>query len=86
MFHTWAKWATKKVKKERSSALLAERTPDFCLALITAFDACQIMINDEEIRSIEIREDDNLEEPEFLKQSWQSALALPSTAHHKFFL
>jgi hypothetical protein len=58
MFRTWAKWATKKLKKERSNALLAERNPDFRLALITAFDACQIMIDDDEIRSIKIGEDD----------------------------
>jgi hypothetical protein len=77
MFCTWAKWATKKLKKERSSALLAERDPDFHLALITAFDACQIMIDEDEIRSIKIGNDDNLQDPEFLK--------LPSTAHHEFF-
>jgi hypothetical protein len=85
MFRSWAKWATKKLKKERSSALLAERTPDFRLALITAFDACQIMIDDDEIRWIKLGEDDNLHDPEVLKRFWQSALALPSTAHHKFF-
>ncbi len=68
MFRTWAKWATKKQKKERSSALLAERTPDFRAALITAFDACQIMIDDDEIRSIKIGKDDNLHDPEVLKQ------------------
>ena len=85
MFRTWAKWATKKLKKERSTALLAERNPDFRLALITAFDACQIMIDDDEIRSIEIGTDDDLQDPEFLKRFWQSALALPSTAHHEYF-
>jgi hypothetical protein len=85
MFCTWAKWAAKKLKKERSSALLAERNPDFRLALITAFDACQIMIDDNEIRSIEIKPDDNLQDPEFLKRFWQSTLALPSRAHHEFF-
>jgi hypothetical protein len=58
MFCTWAKWATKKLKKERLSALLAERDPDFRLTLITAFDACQIMIDDDKIRSIKIGEDD----------------------------
>jgi hypothetical protein len=47
MFRTWAKWAAKKLKKERSTALLAKRDPDFRLALITAFDACQIMIDDD---------------------------------------
>jgi hypothetical protein len=82
---TWAKWAARKLKKERSSALLAEKNPDFRLALITAFDACRIMIDDDEIRSIEIGPDDDLQDPEFLKRFWQSALALPSTAHHKFF-
>jgi hypothetical protein len=85
MFRTWAKWAAKKLKKERSSALLAEKHPDFRLALITAFDACQIMIDDDKIRSIEIGPDDDLQDPEFLKRFWQSALALPSTAHHEFF-
>jgi hypothetical protein len=85
MFRTWAKWAAKKLKKERSSALLAKRNPVFRLALITAFDACQIMIDNDEIRSIEIGPDDDLQDPEFLKRFWQSALALPSTAHHEFF-
>ncbi len=85
MFRTWAQWATKKLKKERSSALLAEKDPDFRLALITAFDAFQIMIDEDKIRSIKIEKDDNLQDPEFLKRFWQSALALPSTAHHKFF-
>ena len=85
MFRTWAKWAAKKLKKERSNALLAEREPDFRLALITAFDACQIMIDDDEIRSITIGPDDDLQDPEFLKRFWQSALALPSTAHHEYF-
>ncbi len=85
MFRTWAKWAAKKLKKERSSALLAEKNPNFRLALITAFDACQIMIDDDKIRSIKIEPDDDLQDPEFLKKFWQSALALPSTAHHEFF-
>jgi hypothetical protein len=75
----------KKTEKKRSSALLAEKNPDFRLALIRAFDTCQIMIDDDKIRLIEIKEDDDHLDPEFLKRFWQSALALPSTAHHKFF-
>ncbi len=76
---------SEKAEEKRSTALLAERKPDFRLALITAFDACQIMIDDDEIRSITIGPDDYLQDPEFLKRFWQSALALPSTAHHEYF-
>ncbi len=43
------------------------------------------MINDDGIRSIKIGKDDNLHDPEVLKRFWQSALALPFTAHHEFF-
>jgi hypothetical protein len=43
------------------------------------------MIDDDEIRSITIGPDDDLQDPEFLKRFWHSALALPSTAHHEFF-
>ncbi len=41
--------------------------------------------DDDEFWSIKIGKDDNLQDPEVIKRFWQSASALPSTAHHKFF-
>jgi hypothetical protein len=79
---SWTWWITKKLKK-RSSALLAEQDADFHLALITTFDTCQIIIDNNKIWSIKIGKDDNLHDPDVLRWFWQSALTLSSNTQHE---
>ncbi len=84
-FETWKSWAQAKLEIEMEESMACNKSPDIYSALIKAFDAAEIMIDEDEIRSIQIDPKDHPLDFDTMFKFYKEASGQDTTILHEFF-